>query len=137
MPRNRSQPRSVRTRSSSFQVLAAVLASLTLLLHFIASFQLESILDSKSILEARMSSQAGDVNPSRDFACMGCTAHGDGRSEPTFFNDYKSAAVHYSRSSHCNKSRQASFIKTLLASNKGTFRASGLAGIEPIPSKSE
>ncbi len=35
---------------------------------------------------------------------MGCTARGGGRGEPTFFNDYKSAAVHYSRSSQCNKS---------------------------------
>ena len=35
---------------------------------------------------------------------MGCTGRGDGRGEPTFFNDYKSAAVHYSHSSHCNKS---------------------------------
>jgi hypothetical protein len=31
-------------------------------------------------------------------------ARGDGRGEPTFSNDYKSAAVHCSRSSHCNKS---------------------------------
>jgi hypothetical protein len=35
---------------------------------------------------------------------MGCTARGDGGGEPTFSNDYKLAAVHYSRSSHCNKS---------------------------------
>ena len=97
---NRS--RSVRTRSSSFQVLATltVLASLTLLLHLIASFQLESILDSESILEAPMSS--GAVH--RRFACMGCTARGGGRGKPTFFNDYKSNVVHYSRSSQCNKS---------------------------------
>ena len=32
---------------------------------------------------------------------MGCTAR---RGEPTFFNDYQSAATHYSRSIHCNKS---------------------------------
>ena len=70
------------------------------LLHFIASFELESILDSESILEAPMSS--GAVH--RRFAGMCCTACCDGRGEPTFFNDYKSAAVHYSRSSHCNKS---------------------------------
>ena len=92
--------RSVQTRSSSFQVLAAVLGSLALLLHFIASFQLESILDSESILEAPMSS--GAIH--RRFACMGCTVCSNGRGEPTFFNDYKSAAVHYSRSSLCNKS---------------------------------
>ena len=102
LPRTFNRSRSVRTRSSSFQVLApaAVLASLTLLLYFIASFQLESILDSESILEARMSS--GAVH--RRFACMGCAARSGGRGEPTFFNDYKSAAVHYSRSSQCNKS---------------------------------
>ncbi len=100
MPHNRS--RSVWTRSSSFQVLAAVLASLTLLLLFIASFQLESILDSESVLEAPMSSSSVHWR----FACMGCTASSNGSGEPTFFNDYKSAAVHYSRSSHCNKSRR-------------------------------
>ena len=66
--RNRS--RSVRTRSSTFQVLAAAIGSFALLLHFIASFQLESILDSESILEAPMSS--GAIH--RRFACMGCTA---------------------------------------------------------------
>jgi hypothetical protein len=32
---------------------------------------------------------------------MGCTVR---RGEPTFFNDYQSAASHYSRSIHCNKS---------------------------------
>jgi len=32
---------------------------------------------------------------------MGCTVR---RGEPTFFNDYQSAATHYSRSIHCNKS---------------------------------
>ncbi len=35
---------------------------------------------------------------------MGCTARSNGRGEPSFFNDYKSAAAHYSRSSFCNKS---------------------------------
>ena len=56
LPRNRS--RSVRTRSSSFQVLADVLASFTLFLHFIVVFQLESVFDSESVLEAPMSSSA-------------------------------------------------------------------------------
>ena len=69
LPRNRS--RSVRTRSSTFQVLAAAIGSFALLLlHFISSFQLESILDSESILEAPMSS--GAIH--QRFACMGCTA---------------------------------------------------------------
>jgi len=40
----------------------------------------------------------------RRFACMGCAARSGGRGEPTFFSDYKSAAVHYSRSSQYNKS---------------------------------
>ncbi len=75
----------LRTRSSSFQVLVAVqvLTSLTLLLHS-ASFQLESILDSKSILEAQMSSESGAATVHRRFACMGCTAR---RGESTFFNN--------------------------------------------------
>ena len=102
LPRNRS--RSVRARSSSFQVLGAVIGSFARLLHFITSFQLESILDFESILEAPMSS--GAIH--RRFACMGCAAR---RGEPTFFNDYKSAAVHYSRSSFCNKSMRG--IKTV------------------------
>ena len=100
LPRNWS--RSVRTRSSIIQVLVAVqvITSLTLLLHS-ASFQLESILNSESILEAQMSSASGASTVHRRFACMGCTAR---RGEPTFFNDYQSAASHYSRSIHCNKS---------------------------------
>ena len=98
LPRNRS--RSVRTRSSSFQVLAA--AALTFLLHFLAGSQLEPHLNSESVslLDAPMSS--GAVH--RRFACMGCTARTNGRGEPTFFNDYQSAASHYARSSHCNRS---------------------------------
>ncbi len=43
LPCNRRRSRSVWTRSSTLQVLAAVLGSLALLLHFVASFQLESI----------------------------------------------------------------------------------------------
>ena len=100
LPRNWS--RSVRTRSSIIQVLVAVqvITGLTLLLHS-ASFQLESILNSESILKAQMSSASGASTVHRRFACMGCTAR---RGEPTFSNDYQSAATHYSRSSHCNKS---------------------------------
>ena len=106
LPRNRSRSSTVRTRSSSFQVLAAVLGSLALLLHrgFIASFQLESIADSESILEAPMSS--GAIH--KRFACMGCAAR---RGEPSFFNDYHTAATHYARSSLCNKSMRG--IKTV------------------------
>ena len=104
LPRNRS--RSVRTRSSTLQVLAAVLGILALLLHFVASFQLESISDSEYILEAPMSSESGAIH--RRFAGMGCAAR---RGEPTFFNDYQSAATHYSRSSLCNRSMRG--IKTV------------------------
>ena len=104
LPCNRS--RSVRTRSSTLQVLAAVLGILALLLHFVASFQLESISDSQYILEAPMSSESGAIH--RRFACMGCAAR---RGEPTFFNDYQSAATHYSRSSLCNRSMRG--IKTV------------------------
>jgi hypothetical protein len=39
---------------------------------------------------------------------MGCAAR---RGEPTFFNDYHSAASHYARSSLCNKSMRG--IKTV------------------------
>ncbi len=140
LPRSRSRSRSVRTRSSCFQVLAAVLASLTLLLHFIASFQLESILDSESILEAPMS--PGDVL--RRFACMGCTARGDGRGEPTFFNDFKSAAVHYSRSSHCNKTMRGINAVTVQLNTRpqyvgdGEARGGGAPGAwrpQPAPSR--
>ena len=105
LPHNRS--RSVRTRSSTLQVLAAVLGIFAaLLLHFVASFQLESISDSEYILEAPMSSVSGAIH--RRFACMGCAAR---RGDPTFFNDYQSAAVHYSRSSLCNRSMRG--IKTV------------------------
>jgi hypothetical protein len=74
------------------------MASLTLL----ASFQPGSILDSESILETSMSSESCAQAVHLRFACMGCTARSGGCGEPTFFNDYKSAAVHYSRSSRCN-----------------------------------
>ncbi len=125
LPRNRS--RSVRTRSSTFQVLAAAIGSLALLLHFIiSSFQLESILDSKSILEAAMSS--GAIH--QRFACMGCTARSNGRcdSEPSFFNDYKSAAVHYSRSSICNKSMRGIKAVTVQLNTRPQHVGDGEAG---------
>ncbi len=88
----------------AFQVLVAVLGSLALLLHFIVSFQLESILDSESILEAPMSS--GAIH--QRFACMGCAARSG---EPSFSNDYHSAVSHYARRSLCNKSMRR--IKTV------------------------
>ena len=101
-PRSRSRVHSVRTRSSSFQVLRLAAAALTFLLHFLASSQLEPHLNSESVslLDAPMSS--GAVH--RSFTCMGCTARTNGSGEPTFFNDYQSAASHYARSSHCNRS---------------------------------
>ena len=141
LPRNRS--RSVRTRSSIFQVLAAAICSFALLLHFIASFQLEleSILDSESILEAPMSS--GAIH--RRFACMGCTARSNGRGEPSFFNDYKSAAVHYSRSTFCNKSMRGIKAVTVQLNTRPQHVGDGEAGgggapgawrPQPAPSRS-
>jgi hypothetical protein len=53
--------------------------------------KLESISDS--------SSESGAIH--RRFACMGCAAR---CGEPTLFNDYQSAATHFSRSSLCNRS---------------------------------
>jgi hypothetical protein len=100
------------------QVLAAAIGSFALLLHFIASFQLESMLDSESILEAHMSS--GAIH--RRFACMGCTARSNGRGEPSFFNDYKSAAVHFSCSSFCNKSMRGFKAVTVQLNTQGRRR---------------
>ena len=131
LPRNRS--RSVRTRGSNFQVLlaTALTASLTLL----ASFQLESILDSESILEASMSSESGAQAVHRRYACMGCTARSGGRGEPTFFNDYKSAAVHYARSSQCNKSMHGINLKavTVQFNTRPQHIGDGVAGAGGAP----
>ena len=130
LPRNRS--RSVRTRSSNFQVLLATVftASLTLL----ASFQLESILDSETILEASMSSESGaQAAVHRRFACMGCTARRGGRGEPTFFNDYKSAAVHYSRSSQFNQSMRGIKAVTVQLNTRPQHIGDGVAGAGGAP----
>ena len=126
LPRNWS--RSVRTRSSIIQVLVAVqvITSLTLLLHS-ASFQLESILNSESILKAQMSSASGASTVHRRFACMGCTAR---RGEPTFFNDYQSAATHYSRSIHCNKSMRGIKAVTVQLNTRPSTLA--MAWPEPV-----
>ena len=133
LPRNCS--RSLRTRSSRFQVLVAVqlLTSLTVLLHSLAaSFQLESILNSESILEAQMSSESGASigTVHRRFACMGCTAH---RGEPTFFNDYQSAATHYSRSIHCNKSMRGIKAVTVQLNTRPQHVGDGVAGAGGAP----
>ena len=127
LPRNWS--RSVRTRSSIIQVLLALTASLTLL----ASFQLESILDSESILEASMSSESGAQAVHRRYACMGCTARSGGRGEPTFFNDYKSAAVHYARSSQCNKSMHGIKAVTVQLNTRPQHIGDGVAGAGGAP----
>ena len=109
-PTARSGSRSGRTRSYRFQQLIAPRAgaSLLVLLLFLGAsllLDLESNLNSESILEAPMASVH------RRFACMGCTARSNGRGHPTYFNDYQSAATHYSRSSICNKSMRG--IKTV------------------------
>ena len=129
LPRNWS--RSVRTRSSIIQVLVAVqvITSLTLLLHS-ASFQLESILNSESILKAQMSSASGASTVHRRFACMGCTAR---RGEPTFFNDYQSAASHYSRSIHCNKSTRGIKAVTVQLNTRPQHVGDGVAGAGGAP----
>ena len=129
LPRRGS--RSVRTRSSRIQVLlaTALTASLTLL----ASFQLESILDSESILEASMSSESGAQAVHRRFACMGCTARSGGRGEPTFFSDYKSAAVHYSRSSQCNQSMRGIKAVTVQLNTRPQHIGDGMAGAGGSP----
>jgi hypothetical protein len=129
-PRNSS--RSVRTRSSIFQVLVAVqvLTSLSLLLHS-ASFQIDSILNSESILEAQMSSESGAAAMvHRRFACMGCTVR---RGEPTFFNDYQSAATHYSRSIHCNKSTRGIKAVTVQLNTRPQHVGDGVAGAGGAP----
>ncbi len=129
LPRNWS--RSVRTQSSRIQVLVAVqvITSLTLLLHS-ASFQLESILNSESILEAQMSSASGAPTVHRRFTCMGCTAR---RGEPTFFNDYQSAASHYSRSIHCNKSTRGIKAVTVQLNTRPQHVGDGVAGAGGAP----
>jgi hypothetical protein len=82
--------------------LVACWAALTLLLQLLTRPQLEFNFNSESylVLDAQMSS--GAVH--RPYGSMGCTARSNGRGEPTFFNDYKKAAVHYALSIHCSKS---------------------------------
>ena len=131
-PRNRS--RSVRTRSSNFQVLLATVLTASFTVTLLASFQLESILDSETILEALMSSKSGaQAAVHRGFACMGCTARSGGRGEPTFFNDYKSAAVHYSRSSLCNKSMRCIKAVTVQLNTRPQHIGDGVAGAGGAP----
>ena len=100
---SRSRLQSVRTRSSSFQVQVAFWAAFTIFHHFLASLQLESNLNSESLL---LDSPMASVH--RRYACMGCTALGG---EPTYFNDYQSAATLYARSQSCSKSSRG--IKTV------------------------
>ncbi len=68
---------------------------------FLASLQLESNLNSESLL-------LGSPMASVHRRCMGCSARGG---EPTYFNDYQSAATHYARSQFCSKSSRE--IKTV------------------------
>ncbi len=130
LPRNRSH--SVLTRGSNFQVLlaTALTASLTLL----ASFQLESSISNwEFILEASMSSESGAQAVHLRFACMGCTDCSGGRGEPTFFNDYKSAAVHYARSSQCNKSMHGIKVVTVQLNTSPQHIGDGVAGAGGAP----
>ena len=72
---------------------------------------------------------------------MGCS---DGRGQPTFFNDYQSAAAHYARSSLCNRSMRG--IKSVAVQlntdlqyvGDGEAGAGGAAGPwrpQPVPSR--
>jgi len=114
--------RSRRTRTA----LVACWAALTLLLQLLTSSQLEYNLNSWSnlLLFAPMSS--GAVH--RRYACMGCTARSNGRGEPTFFNDYQSAATHYSRSIHCNKSMRGIKSVAVQLDTRPQFVGGGEAG---------
>ncbi len=97
---SRSRLQSIRTRRLSFQVQVAFWAAFTILLHFLASLQLESNLNSESLL---LDSPMASVH--QRYACI---ARGG---EPTYFNDYQSAATHYARSQSCTKSSRG--IKTV------------------------
>ena len=66
----------------------------------------------------------------RRFACMGCTAR---RGEPTFFNDYQSAATHYSRSTHCNKSMRGIKAVTVQLHTRPQHVGDGVAGAGGAP----
>ncbi len=61
---------------------------------------------------------------------MGCTARSGGRGEPTFssFNDYKSAAVHYSRSSQYNQSMRSIKAVTIQLNTRPQHIGDGVAG---------
>ncbi len=94
-------PRHHRSRQTRTALIACGFAP-TLLLQLLTSFQLESNLNSWSDVLLFTPMSSGAVH--RRYACMGCTAHSNGRGEPTFFNDYQLAATHYLHSIHCNKS---------------------------------
>ena len=66
----------------------------------------------------------------RRFACMGCTAR---RGGPTFFNDYQSAATHYSRSTHCNKSMRGIKAVTVQLHTRPQHVGDGVAGAGGAP----
>jgi hypothetical protein len=100
---SRSRLQSVRTRRPSFQVQVAFWTASTIRLHFLASLQLESNLNSESLL---LDSPMASVH--RGYACMGCTTRGG---EPTDFDDYQSAATDYEHNQSCSKSSRG--IKTV------------------------
>ncbi len=72
-----------------------------------------------------MSSESGAATVHRRFACMGCTVR---RGEPTFFNDYQSAATHYSRSIQCNKSTRGIKAVTVQLNTRPQHVGDGVAG---------
>jgi hypothetical protein len=126
----RALPRHHRSRRTRTALIACG-AALTLLLQLLTSSQLESSLPVNS--ESNLVLDDSDTPMSsgtmhRRYACMGCTARSNGRGEPTFFNDYQSAATHYSRSIHCNKSMRGINSVAVQLDTRLQFVGGGEAG---------
>ena len=128
----RALPRHHRSRLTRTARIACG-AALTLLFQLLTSSQLESNLNSWSnlLLLVFASMSSGAVH--RRYACMGCTARSNGRGEPIFFNDYQSAATHYSRSIHCNKSMRGIKSVAVQLDTRPQFVGGGEAGGSGAP----
>jgi hypothetical protein len=86
-----------------------------------------------NVIRVRCLNRASESTLHRRFACMGCTVRRGGRGEPTFFNDYKSAAVHYSRSSQCNQSMRGIKAVTVQLNTRPQHIGDGVAGAGGAP----
>ncbi len=128
-------PQSADSEFKFSSTAVQVLTGLTLLLHSdTGSFQHESILNYLRPKCHPSQVRASESTLHRRFACMGCTARSGGRSEPTFFNDYKSAAVHYARSSQCNKSMRGIKVVTVQLNTRPQHHiGDGVAGAGGAP----